>query len=250
MQDFSLPQAQPFDFPEGDHGVLLIHGFTGSPAHMRLLGDGLREKGFAVRGMLLPGHGETPEALGSVRWQDWLLACRQEARDMREKYSRFTVAGLSMGGCLALLIAGQMQADACVTIAAPMKTVKRFRALAPAAALVHPMIHKQADGARKTLDQAYDIGYTSYPTKSVGQLSVIIRKAKQDLHLIQCPILTIQSHGDKTVTPDSPDLILKGVSSQVRAQLWLERAPHVCTISPEYGKIVGGMADFLKKWTE
>ena len=77
MQDFSSPQAQPFDFPEGDHGILLIHGFTGSPAHMRLLGEGLKDKGFAVRGILLPGHGQTPEALGKVKWQDWLLASRQ-----------------------------------------------------------------------------------------------------------------------------------------------------------------------------
>ena len=250
MQDFSLPQAQPFDFPEGDHGVLLIHGFTGSPAHMRLLGEGLRDKGFAVRGILLPGHGETPYALGLVKWQDWLLTCRQAARDMREQYRRFTVAGLSMGGCLALMIAEQMQADACVAIAAPMKTVSRFRAFAPAASLVRPMIHKRADGARDTLIQEYDIGYDSYPTASVAQLSAIIRRAKQDLHLIQCPVLAIQSHGDRTVTADSPEIILKGVSSAVKALLWLDSAPHVCTISQEYGKVVDGMAGFLKKWAE
>ncbi len=250
MQDFSLPQARPFDFPRGNHGVLLIHGFTGSPAHMRLIGEGLRDKGFAVRGILLPGHGETPEALSRASWQDWLLACRQEARDMRENYRYFTVAGLSMGGCLALMVGEQMQPDACVAIAAPMKTVRRFRSLAPLAALVHPVIEKRADGARNTLDPAYDIGYSSYPTASVGQLSKVIRKTRQDLHLISCPVLTIQSRQDKTVTADSPALILEGLSSPVKAQLWLDSAPHVCTISPEYGKIVNGMADFLKRWAE
>ena len=250
MQDFSLPQAKPFDFPEGDHGILLIHGFTGSPAHMRLLGEGLHKKGFAVRGILLPGHGQTPLDLGKVKWQDWLLACRETAVEMRGKYRRFTVAGLSMGGCLALMLAEQMQADACVTIAAPMKTVNRLRVLAPMAAFAHPMIHKQADGARATLNQDYDIGYTSYPTASVGQLSAVIRRAKRDLHLIHCPLLTVQSHGDKTVTQDSPDLIANGVSSAVKEALWLDSAPHVCTISPEYEKIVNGMADFLKKWAE
>ena len=250
MQDFSLPQAHPFDFPEGDHGVLLIHGFTGSPAHMRLIGEGLREKGFAVRGILLPGHGDTPYALGITTWQDWLLACRQAAREMRETYRYFTVAGLSMGGCLALMIAGQMGADACVAIAAPMKTVNRFRAFAPAASKVRPMIYKRADGSRDTLIREYDIGYDSYPTASVSQLSAVIRMAKRDLRLIRCPVMTIQSRQDKTVSPDSPDLILKGVSSPVMEQLWLDSAPHVCTISPEYGKIVGGMADFLKKWAE
>ena len=155
-----------------------------------------------------------------------------------------------MGGCLALMIGEQMGPDACVTIAAPMKTRKRLRCLAPVAALVHPMIYKQADGARSTLNPDYDIGYASYPTASVGHLSAVMRKTRQDLHLVRCPILTIQSRQDKTVTADSPELILQGVSSQVKAQLWLDSAPHVCTISPEYGKIVSGMADFLKKWAE
>ena len=247
MQDFSLPQAQPFEFPEGNHGVLLIHGFTGSPAHMRLIGEGLRDKGFAVRGILLPGHGETPEAMGKAAWQDWVRASREAAQEMRERYERLTVAGLSMGGCLALMLAEQMDADACVTIAAPIKTTNRFRAVAPAASLVCPMIRKKADGARDSLLAEYDIGYDSYPTASVHHLSVIIRKARQDLHLIHCPVLAIQSHGDKTVTADSPALILSGVSSAVKAQLWLNDAPHVCTISSEYPKIVEGMGDFLKK---
>ena len=250
MQDFSLPQARPFDFPEGEHGVLLIHGFTGSPSHMRLVGEGLRERGFAVRGILLPGHGETPEAMGKATWQDWAQASREAAADMRAKYKYLTVAGLSMGGCLALMLAEQMEADACVSIAAPMKTTARFRSLAPVAAKVHPMVHKRADGSRSTLNADYDIGYDSYPLSSVAHLSAIMRKAKRDLALIHCPILVVQSHGDKTVTADSPDMILNGVSSAVKARLWLDDAPHVCTISPEYPKIVQAMDEFLRKVEE
>ena len=246
MQDFSSPQGKPFDFPEGNHGVLLIHGFTGSPGHMRPLGEKLREAGFAVRGILLPGHGESPEALERVTWQDWFLACREAAVEMRDRYPFFSVAGLSMGGCLALMLAEQMEADACVPIAAPMKTTARFRSLAPAAALFHPMIHKRADGARDTLMADYDIGYDSYPTASVGQLSAVMRRAKRDLSMIRCPVLTVQSRGDQTVTRDSPSIILQGVGSPVKQELWLESAPHVCTISPEYEKIAAGMTAFLR----
>lgn len=250
MLDFSLPQAQPFRFPEGEHGVLLIHGFTGSPSHMRLLGEGLRDNGFAVRGILLPGHGENLEAMGKTFWQDWFRASREAAADMRGKYKYCTVAGLSMGGCLALMLAEQMEVDACVPIAAPMKTTARFRSLAPVAALAYPMVHKQADGSRDSLIADYDIGYDSYPMRSVHDLSVIMSRARKNLNLIHCPVLAIQSHGDKTVTPDSPDIILNGVSSEVKARLWLENAPHVCTISPEYPKIVDAMTKFLRKAEE
>ncbi len=247
MQDFSLPQAQPFFFPEGEHAVLLIHGFTGSPSHLRLVGEGLRDRGFAVKGILLPGHGETPEAMGRVTWQDWLLASREAAKELRQNYKYLTVAGLSMGGCLALMLAEQMEADACVTIAAPMKTSVRFRSLALLAAPFYPTLHKRDEEARAALNPDYDIDYESYPMKSVHHLSVIMSRARKGLGLIHCPVLAIQSHGDRTVTADSPQIILDGVSSTVKAQLWLDTAPHVCTISPEYGKIVEGMAAFLGK---
>lgn len=247
MRELTSPEAQPFFFPGGKHGILLIHGFTGTPAHMRLIGEGLRDRGYAVRGILLPGHGTQPQDMAKVSWQDWLLAARQAAREMQAQYARFSVGGLSMGGVLALLLAQEMDLTACVTLAAPMRTTNRFRALAPLGALFYPMIEKKPDSARACLDARYDIGYSAYPTASVHHLSVLMRRARQHLSLIHCPILAVQSHGDRTVTADSPDIILQGASSAVKARLWLQDAPHVCTIAPEYPKIVEAMDAFLRK---
>ncbi|MBE5786444.1 MAG: alpha/beta fold hydrolase [Clostridiales bacterium] len=239
--------AAPFSFPQGEHGVLLIHGFTGSPAHMLPLGEALHKEGFAIQGLLLPGHGTSPRDMGQVGWQDWLQAARLAAREMAGKYGHFSVAGLSMGGVLALLLAQEMDLTACVSIAAPMKTLNRFRWLAPLGSLFHPMIEKQADGPRPGMDERYDVGYTAYPTKSVHDLSVLMGKARQHLSLIHCPLLAVQSRKDETVTPDSPEIILQGISSSVKASLWLEEAPHVCTISPEYPRIAQAITEFLRK---
>ena len=52
-------------------GVLLVHGFTGSPASMRPWGEFLNSKGYTVRVPLLPGHGTQPEDLNKVKWQEW-----------------------------------------------------------------------------------------------------------------------------------------------------------------------------------
>ena len=102
MAEYLSPLAEPFDFPAGEHGVLLLHGFTGSPAHMRKLGEALSARGFAARDILLPGHGTRYEDMRGCTWQDWLLAARMAAREMRERYARFSVAGLSMGGYVAM----------------------------------------------------------------------------------------------------------------------------------------------------
>ena len=61
--------------------------------------------------------------------------------------------------------------------------------------------------------------------------------ARGNLHAITCPILVVQSHGDKTISPDSADVILAGVSSRRKGVLWLDDVPHVCTISTEHQRI-------------
>lgn len=245
MQDFTNPLAQPFDFPEGEHGVLLIHGFTGSPGHMRKIGDALHARGFAVRGIKLPGHIESPEAMGKASWQDWLLAAREAATDMRQTYRFFTAAGLSMGGDLALILAQTVDLTACVTLAAPMKTTNPLQPVSPLLSPIVPMIHKRP-GGRETLDPAYDFGYDEYPSSKVRDLTVLMERARRDLPLVTCPVLAVQSKKDKTVSADSLDIILARVSSTVKASLWLEESPHVVTISPEYMKIVDAMDAFLR----
>ena len=53
--------AEPFLLPGGSKGVLLIHGFTGSPSEMILLGNYLYRQGYTVLGVRLAGHGKTVE---------------------------------------------------------------------------------------------------------------------------------------------------------------------------------------------
>ena len=41
--------AKPFFFEGGEHAVLLTHGFTGTPATVRYLGERLRDAGFTAQ---------------------------------------------------------------------------------------------------------------------------------------------------------------------------------------------------------
>lgn len=245
-EDFSLPAAHGFDFPEGEHGILLLHGFTACPAQLYPLGVGLRDAGFAVRAICLPGHGKTPRDMAASTWRDWLDAARSAARDMRSRYPLFTVAGLSMGGVLSLILAEEMDVDACVTLAAPMKAANPFACIAPYLYFCYPTVHSRENPAREQLDARYDLGYVNYPTRKVGDLNTLIRMARKNLNKVRCPLLSIQSHRDTAIVPESLDVIQQGASSAVKAQLWLSDAPHVITLSPELPEILEKMTAFLR----
>ncbi|MDQ0012928.1 carboxylesterase [Variovorax boronicumulans] len=92
----------------GEHartGILLVHGLTGTPNEMRLLGKGLHRAGFTVYGVQLAGHCGTQEDLVRTRWQDWAASVHAGAERLRCRTDRVVVVGLSMGAVLALELA-------------------------------------------------------------------------------------------------------------------------------------------------
>lgn len=241
---FTDEVCQPFRLEGGRHGVLLIHGFTGSAAHMRPLGEALHAQGFTVQGINLPGHAVSMEAMSRTGWQDWLDAAKEAFLRLKGECEMVSVAGLSMGGCLSLLIAEQMEPAAVAAISAPMATQNRLLPLARAAAPFVPVIRWRARKENVRIDARYDYGYPGFPTRCGYDLHRLIRMARQDLHAVQCPLLAVQSHADAVISRDSAEVIVRGVSSKRAGALWLEGVPHVCTISdqlPVIARAVGGL---------
>lgn len=245
--DFSMPQCQPFFLQGGDHGVLLLHGFTGSAAHMRLIGEELHARGFTVQAINLPGHATHMMDMLNYRWDDWLNAAKTAFAALQEKCRYTSVAGLSMGGVLTLLIAGQMDVTAAVPISAPMAVQNKLLGLAgPASLLIKTIMWGDDSHRAKLMNMDYHFGYQGFPTRSAVDLNRLIRTARQNLHTVTCPLLAVQSHADETVSQDSAEVIAAGVSSRTKGVLWLEEVPHVCTISPEYKRIAQAMAELFR----
>ena len=71
---FDREICQPVHLRGDDNGILLLHGFTGSAAHMRKLADALHQRGHTVRTINLPGHASTEEDMARSNWQMWLQA--------------------------------------------------------------------------------------------------------------------------------------------------------------------------------
>ncbi len=247
IPDFSNPLAQPFLRENGEHAVLLIHGFTGSIAHMRMLADGLYEKGFTVQGINLPGHAKNLEEMKKTGWQDWLGAARGALNGLKAQYRYASVMGLSMGGVISLILSEEGIPHAAVSISAPMAVQNKLMPFARILAPLSPVTTWGEPGPAEALkDPAYDLGYGGFPTKCAADLARLIRMARENLGKITCPLLCVQSHGDDTIAPGSADVILSGISSQMKKMLWLDEVPHVCTITRETPRIVDEASALLR----
>ena len=74
-----------------------------------------------------------------------------------------------------------------------------------------------------------------------------MRLARRNLYAVTCPVLVVQSRKDQTITADSAEVIVNGVSSQRRGVMYLEDVPHVCTISREHAHIAQALEELFRK---
>ena len=250
-QRITDPLARAFLYKgSSETGVLLIHGFTGTAAEMRPSGEVLRDAGYTVHGILLPGHGENLPAMIQTGWQDWLRAAREACVELMGRCRRVFVCGLSMGGVLALLLAEELPITAAIPIAAPMEVYSRLLRWTWLLQYIHPYqgwIPTEGDGQPKKKGP-YNIGYAGTPTCKVPDLVHLMDDARRNLDRITCPLLIIQSLKDQTVKPVSAEIISQGaVHALPRNILYLQTSPHVCTTGEELPLIVSRVLDFIEE---
>jgi len=247
--DFSHPNAQPFALTAGDSAVLLIHGFTGTPSHMRTIGEAAHAAGFSAHGILLPGHGLSAAEMEKTSGEDWLNASRAAMEEMLSKYRRVAVGGLSMGGILAILLAEEFETSALLLFAPAMRYRSRVNYLSPIAKhFMRTSKWRPPSFLEGEFLSDYDFGYRGAPVRKVEDMTRLQRLAAGKLHNITCPTVIFQSHKDESVHVCVPERITRRISSDVKEIHWTDRSPHVLTIGPERQYINERVVDFLQRY--
>ncbi|MCL1795516.1 MAG: alpha/beta fold hydrolase [Clostridia bacterium] len=249
--DFSHPNAQPFELESGDSALLLIHGFTGSPSHMRTVGDAVHGAGFSARGILLPGHGLSVDAMIHSSGPAWMEACVAAYREMERKYRRVAVSGLSMGGILALLLAEMFTPSACILFAPTIRYLKGINRLSPIAKhFLREMKWRPREFSDSDFLKAYDHGYAGAPLAKVEDMTRLQAMARSDLSRVTAPTLILQSHSDESVHSASPEIITSRISSTVKEICWTDKSSHVNTIGPDRAYVNDRVIDFMRRFAE
>jgi carboxylesterase len=264
-------QNVEFRLEGGRCGVLLIHGLTGTPTEMRLVGKGLNNAGFSVYGMQLAGHcGDVPDLLGTG-WKDWYASVEAAAEKFRHEVDHLFVAGLSMGAILALKLAAErpewirgvgvygatFQYDGWA-----IPWYGRFSFLLP---FLHRfgigknrMVHEnepyglrderlraQISGLMLGGDSAA-AGLPGNPWPSLAEMYNMAAVVSRELPKVTAPCFIAHATEDDVASLENAYLVARSVSGPVE-MLLLEDSYHMITIDRERRTLAQRSADFFAK---
>ncbi len=243
------PQAEPF-FLNGstEKALLFIHGFTASPSEVYPIAQLLYEKaGYTVSGLLLPGHGSTPQELNQTRWQDWFEAVKQELHILFNNYSEIFVAGLSLGGLLALHAACKIKnlRGAVVINASIYNNFPLLIASAPVMRYIKPYFPKKDEIRTQELEEQGRFAYKVTPVKAFRSMISLRNKVIKELGEIDIPLLIMQSLKDESVNPRSAQFIMDRTHNAGVRLVELHESEHIATMGTEKEKIAGEIVKFI-----
>lgn len=101
-----LHYLEPIEIHRGktEHALLLIHGFSSSPAVFRTMFPALDDYDGVVI-PVLPGHGQNIQAFSETSPQAWIDCVETECNKLLQRYKKVDVLGISLGGMLAYHLA-------------------------------------------------------------------------------------------------------------------------------------------------
>ncbi|MFY0783625.1 carboxylesterase [Peribacillus simplex] len=242
---------QPFTFKGGKRAVLLLHGFTGNSADVRMLGRYLEKQGYTCHAPHYKGHGVPPEELVKTGPSDWWKDVMMAYDFLKsEGHEEIAVAGLSLGGVFSLKLGYTVPIKGIVSMCAPMYI--KSEEMMYKGVLEYAREFKKYEG--KTQDQIeleMDL-LADKPMNTLKALQELITDVREHVDLIYAPTFVVQGRHDDVINPKSADIIIDAIESPVKKIKWYEESGHVITLDKERNQLHEDVFEFLESldWSE
>jgi esterase/lipase len=218
---FSAPEHATYTWQGGQPAALLLHGFPGTAAETRSLGQALHDAGWTVQGLLLPGFGPEIDRLGEQRYGDWVRAAASALRTLQAQHQPTLLAGFSMGAAVATVTAANVRPDG-LALLAPfsgavgpigaimpvlrrlIRTVKPFRLFKPD--FSDPDVRKGMANFLPNVDLddpdvQHNLLELSLPLSVIDEVRMVGEAARLAAGSVRSATLLVQGTTDRVVLP-------------------------------------------------
>lgn len=239
-----MPGAEPYYHEGGKVGVLLCHGFTGTPQSLRPWAEFLARAGLTVSLPRLPGHGTTWQEMSHTGWEDWYGELEHAFGELRGRCPDTFVMGLSLGGSMALRLA-EVHGDAVRGVVAVNPSVVNdvpLLRLAPLLKWVVPSVPGVANDIKK--EGVTELAYDRTPVRAAATLPRLWSLVQSELHKVTQPVLVYHSPQDHVVKPASVRLLRERLGDNLTV-VELPNSYHVATLDNDAETIFQGSLEFI-----
>ncbi|HEY6493271.1 MAG TPA: alpha/beta fold hydrolase [Trebonia sp.] len=239
------PESSPFSADGGPVGVLVLHGFTGSPRTVRPWAEHLAEAGLTVRAPLLAGHGADWRELSKTGWTDWYASAEQAFVELYARCEQVFVVGISMGGCLAFRLA-ETHGDRVSGLVVVNPSLAGDNPLIPFSPVLKYVVRAiPSIGGDIKNPGAQEGALKKTPVASVATLPKMWKTTAAELASLTQPVLVYRSTVDHVVGPASMKVLTAALpSAEVRP---LTNSYHVATLDNDAPEIFDGTLAFIQK---
>ncbi|MFN2582600.1 MAG: alpha/beta hydrolase [Candidatus Dormibacteria bacterium] len=251
LQPFDAAAVAPWSLGDGSRGVLLVHGFAGTPPELRRLGEHLAANGWYCFAPALPGHALTPEDLHHSTWREWAAAVRAGLDEVAARCAGVAVAGQSMGGALALHCAAtDMRVQAVASLATPVRLPGQLQHLLP---VISRVVRWHRPGSDVDLwdptavEELYSYGLRS--TRAILELKRLLAAVSDELAQIRAPVLVIHGARDRTIDPRSADELERRLicSAAVEKRVY-PRSGHAVSVDVDRDNVNRRVSEWFDRW--
>lgn len=239
------PGAEPFSLGDGPVGVLMVHGFTGSPASMRPIGEWLADQGLAVDGVRLPGHGTDVEDLRSRRWTEWVDEAVRGLDSLADRTRTRVVFGQSMGGAVVLAAAASRphQVDG-IALANPYV----FDARHVFTPLVRRFLRDLKGVANDIAKPGQDENAENVlPAQAVLEMVAMLKLVRRQLPAIRQPVVVFRSGTDHVIPGSNAGKVVERIGSERTELVACPRSYHVVSLDHDAPLVRERVLSFAKE---
>ena len=227
-------------------GVLLVHGFTGLPIELLLLGEFLNREGFNVLGVRLAGHGVDEKNLMRTTKEDWFNSVLDGYEILKSCCEKIFVVGHSMGGLLSLKLATEKNFEKLVSIATPIFIDENLPVdqLPPKKLCGELTIERERRRLENVPLAVNNVSKTT-PLISVHELFELIDEVKKILPEVKIPTLILHAEDDHTAKPKSAEFIAENLGAEEILKIKIRHGGHLLPLTESRDKVFEEILKFI-----
>ncbi|QDP71649.1 alpha/beta fold hydrolase [Legionella israelensis] len=246
LKDSDLRFLKPVHYigKEKNHALLMLHGFSSSPAVFRYMLPHLLNYD-AIIAPVLPGHMDTIDAFSRVKAMDWLMSAEKICASLLQDYKQVDLLGFSLGGLIACYLSERFPFHRLYLFAPALALRLHVKAILKLARAFRWLGFCQVRNAAGNLlhEEHTEIAYRRLPLESIKELFVLIdefrwQPPEYPIELfLGCHDIVVDNHKVSAFFSSLPNANIH----------WLKNSAHVLPMDNDFEEIIQYMNDQVQQ---